>query len=145
MSMAFNFPLLSCIGKKYEAVDGYAKTFKDAKPETMGQSLYLNACEAGIAYALTKRRTVLAIFLYAQGVDDFEKYKGALPSVLLVTCSRADVRAAMGEPAFSGESGGTGIFAIDHSFDRFEDGAHYFRFECFAADASIRLVTLGTA
>jgi hypothetical protein len=145
MTTPFNFPLLSWIGQKYEAVVFFAKTFKDKKPETMGKSLYLNAREAGIALALTKKRSVLAIYLYAQGVEDFEKYNGELPSDLLFASSRADVRAAMGEPALSGEAGGTGIFAIEHSFDRFEDGAHYIRFEYSAAGASIRLITLGTA
>jgi hypothetical protein len=143
--MAFDFPLLSWIGQKDEAIDGYAKTFKGLKPETMGESLYLNARKAGIALALTKRRAVLTIFLYAQGVEDFEEYNGALPADLFFGSSRADVRAALGEPTFSGEAGGTGTFAIEHSFDRFEDGAHYIRFEYFSADASIRMVTLGTA
>jgi hypothetical protein len=144
MTQAFDFPLLSWLGQKYDAVDGFAKTFKGAKPETMGESLYLNARERGIACALTKKRAVSAVFLYAQGVEGFTQYTGALPAGIGFTSSRAAVRAAMGEPVLSGEPGGKGLFAIEHRFDRFEDGAHYIRFEYVPGDAGIRLVTLGT-
>jgi hypothetical protein len=140
----FDFPMLAWLNQPYDAVEGYAALFNGAAPEIMGESPYLNARDAGIAFALTKKNAVQAIFLYAGGIEDFAAYQGTLPAGLTFTSPRADVRAAMGsEPAFSGEAGGTGIFAIAHSFDRFEDGAFYVRFEYAAGDDGVRLVTMG--
>jgi hypothetical protein len=140
----FDFPMLAWLNQPYDSLEGYAALFNGAVPEIMGESPYLNARDAGIAFALTKKNAVQAIFLYAGGIEDFAGYQGALPAGLSFACSRTEVRSAMGtEPAFSGEAGGSGIFAIEHSFDRFEDAAFYVRFEYKAGDDGVRLVTMG--
>jgi hypothetical protein len=144
--MPFDDPMLSWLNQPYGASSAYATLFKGAEPEIMGESPYLNARDAGIALALNKKDKVTAIFLYAEGVEDFAAYQAGLPAGLSFTSTRAEVNTAMGsKPAFSGEAGGEGLFAIDHSFDRFEEGAFYIRFEYWADDAGVRLVTMGLA
>jgi hypothetical protein len=139
----FDTLLLGWIDQRYDAIADYARLFKDAKPKTMGESPYLQGKEAGIAFALTRDQRIRAIFLYAQGVEDFAQYAGALPAALTFSSTRADVRAALGIPAIAAEAGGSGVFAIEHSFDRFEANGFYVRFEYSAGDAGVRLVTLG--
>jgi hypothetical protein len=139
----FDTPLLRWIDQRYDAIGDYARLFKSAKPKTMGESPYLQGKEAGIAFALTRDHHVRAIFLYAQGVEGFAEYAGALPGVCTFSSTRADVRAALGVPAMAADAGGSGVFAIEHSFDRFEANGFYARFEYMAGDAGVRLVTLG--
>jgi hypothetical protein len=140
----FDFPALSWLNCHYESVDGYAALFNGAVPEIMGESPYINGRDAGIAFALNEKNEIRAIFLYAEGVEDFCQYQADLPAGLSFFSSRAEVRASMGiAPSFSGEAGGEGIFAIEHSYDRFENEAFYIRFEYYAGDANIRLVTMG--
>jgi hypothetical protein len=121
----------------------YKRLFNGAKPVIAGESPYLSAKENGVEFALRPDHTVRAAFFYSQGVEDYAQYQGPLPSDLSFGKNRADVRSALGEPAMSGEAGGTGIFALDHSFDRYEDGVHYLRFEYQTGDAAIRLITIG--
>ncbi len=109
----------------------------------MGESPYLQGKEAGIAFALTPDHHIRAIFLYAQGVEGFAQYAEALPAARSFSSTRADVRAALGIPAMAADAGGSGVFAIEHSFDRFEATSFYVRFEYIAGDAGVRLVTLG--
>jgi hypothetical protein len=139
----FDTPMLGWLDQPYEAVPDHAALFGSTKPEIMGESPYLNGRATGIAFALTKDDRVRAIFLYANGVEDFAQYAGALPGALSFANSRTDVRAALGTPAMSADAGGTGLFAIEHSFDRFEADGFYLRFEYVAGDATVRLVTLG--
>jgi hypothetical protein len=121
----------------------YAQQFGGARVEIAGESPYLSAKAAGISFALHPDHSVRAVFLYAQGVEDFAQYGAPLPGDLSFATSRTHVRAALGDPVFSGEAGGVGLMAIDHSFDRYEDGAYYLRFEYMSGDAPIRLVTIG--
>jgi hypothetical protein len=146
MPTPVDFPMLGWLNLPYDTADGYAALFKDAAPEIMGESPYLNCRDAGIAFALDRKDKVIAIFLYAADVEGFVKYRADLPAGLSCCSTRADVNAAMGRAAsFSGESGGEGIFAIEHSFDRFEDGPFYIRFEYWLGNAGVRLVTMGLA
>lgn len=146
MPLPFEYPLLGWLNQHYAAPDGYAALFNGAAPEIMGESPYVNGREAGIAFALDKMDAVRAIFLYADGVEAFRQYQGALPAGLSFTSTRTEVCAGMGNaPSFSGQAGGEGIFAIDHSFDRFEEGAFYIRFEYLPDDQGVRLVTMGLA
>ncbi len=145
MTTQFDTPLIGWLGQRYNAPAEHAALFGDAAPEIMGESPYLNGRANGIAFALTADHRIKAIFLYAHGVEDFAQYAGALPAGLSFTSSRADVRTAMGAPALSGDAGGTGLFAIEHSFDRFEADGFYIRFEYEARDAAVRLVTIGKA
>jgi hypothetical protein len=121
----------------------YAQQFGGARVEIAGESPYLSAKAAGISFALHPDHRVRAVFLYAQGVEDFAQYGAPLPGDLSFAASRADVRKAFGEPVLSGEAGGTEIFAIEHSFDRYEEGPYYLRFEYMPGDAAIRLATIG--
>jgi hypothetical protein len=139
----FDTPLLSWIGRRYDAIADYVRLFKSAKPKTMGESPYLQSKDAGIAFALWQDHSIRAIHLYAKGVEGFSEYTGALPAALTFSSARAHVTTAMGAPAMSAEAGGSGIFAIEHSFDRFEAEGFYIRFEYFTNDAGVRLVTLG--
>lgn len=139
----FDTPLFGWIEQRYDAIDDYVRLFKSAKPEIMGESPYLQGKEAGIAFALTRDHHIRAIFLYAQGVEGFAQYAGALPAARSFSSTRADVRAALGMPAMAVEAGGSGVFAIEHSFDRFEANGFYARFEYIAGHAGVRLVTLG--
>jgi hypothetical protein len=139
----FETPLLAWLGQNYQETSGYDPLFASSEPEIMGESWYLNARPKGIAFALTKKKAVEAIFLYDEGVEGFSRYPESLPGGMGFDATRAQVRAAFGEPGFAGEAGGTGLMAIEFGFDRFEQGAHYIRFEYWADDKGIRLITLG--
>ncbi len=95
--------------------------------------------------ALTKKHMVKAVFLYAKSVEGFEQYAGPLPAGLQFSSHREGVLKILGPAQYSGNAGGTGLMAIDFSFDRFENDHHYFRVEYFAGDNAIRMVTLGKA
>jgi hypothetical protein len=139
----FDTPMLGWLDQPYEAVPDHAALFGSAKPEIMGESPYLNGRATGVAFALTKDHRVRAIFFYANGVEDFAQYAGALPGALSFASSRADVRTALDTTVMAADAGGAGLFAIEHSFDRFEADGFYLRFEYIAGDAAVRLVTLG--
>jgi hypothetical protein len=139
----FDTPLLEWLDKPYTAVADRAALFGDIKPEIMGESLYLNGRDAGISLALCPKQHIQSIFLYAEGVEDFAQYVGHVPQGLSFGSARMDVCAVMGEPAMSADAGGTGIFAIDYSFDRFERDGCYIRFEYTSDATSVRLITLG--
>lgn len=145
MTQIFESPIFSYLGQLGREVDIYPTTFNSVEVEVMGESNYLNARDAGISFALNKKLKVDAIFLYADGVEDFKQYQEALPGGLSFDMSRAQVRKALGEPSFSGEAGGTGIMAIAFSFDRYESDTDYIRFEYTEKDKQIRLVTMGKA
>ncbi len=144
MTFAPNHEIFSWIGQPALDLPVYAERFEGAEIEIAGESPYLYGRAAGIQFALNPDHSVRAAFLHAEGVEDFAQYAGALPGNISFSNTRADVRAAIGEPVFSGEAGGVGLMAIEHSFDRFESGCHYLRFEYRAGDASIRLVTAGS-
>jgi hypothetical protein len=143
MSDIFQSKLFSCLGQAYQKADIYPSFFKSSKPQIMGESPYLNARDEGISLALEKDDRVKAVFLYAEGVEDFSKYKSPLPGGLAFDTPRAAIRSKPGEPVYAGEGGGTGIMAIKHSFDRYESSEFYIRFEYADGDGGIRLVTLG--
>jgi hypothetical protein len=136
-------PACGWVGKLAFDLDVYAQMFNGAKAEIAGESPYLNAKSAGLSFALNDDRTVRAVFLYSQGVERFQQYTDPLPAGLSFTSSRAEVRRALGKPVLSGEVGGVGIFAIEFSFDRFEAGDHYLRFEYRSGGEAIRLITIG--
>jgi hypothetical protein len=142
LSDFFQSKLSSYLGQSYKKTDIYPTVFKSSKPRIMGESPYLNACEAGISLALEKDDRIGAIFLYAEGIEDFGQYRSPLPGGLKFDTPRAVIRTKLGEPAFGGEAGGTGIMAIEHSLDRYESQEIYVRFER-AGGGAIRLVTLG--
>jgi hypothetical protein len=143
LSVIFQSKLFSYLGQPFQTIDIYASTFKSSAPEIMGESPYLNAYHAGISLALERNNQIKAVFLYAAGVENFSQYKPPLPGSLSFETSRALIRSKLGEPAFGGEAGGTGIMAIEHSFDRYESEAFYIRFEYADGDSGVRLVTLG--
>ncbi len=142
-----NFPsahiAFTWIGQPALMLPVYGELFDGAKPVIAGESPYLSNKAAGIEFALYPDHRVRAVFLYAADVEDNAQYAGALPADLSFASSRVDVRAVLGDPVFSGEAGGVGLMAIDHSFDRYEDGTHYLRFEYAPGDTSIRMVTAG--
>jgi hypothetical protein len=141
---AFEHPAFGWVGEPALQLEIYHSSFAGAKPVIMGESPYLNAKRAGVSFALTKNHTVKAVFLYAKDVENFAQYVGPLPAGLAFSSSRDDVKAALGEAVFSGDAGGTGFMAIEHSFDRFEHDSHYLRFEYMPGNGSIRLVTIGS-
>jgi hypothetical protein len=145
MTQIFESPIFSYLGQLGREVDIYPTTFNSVEVEVMGESNYLNARDAGISFALNKQLKIDAIFLYADGVEDFKQYQEDLPGGLSFDMSRAQVRKVLGEPSFSGEAGGTGIMAIKFSFDRYESDTNYIRFEYTEKDKQIRLVTMGKA
>jgi hypothetical protein len=143
MTFPSNHEIFSWIGQPALDLPVYAERFEGAEIEIGGESPYLYGKAVGIQFALNRDHTVRAAFLHAEGVEDFAQYPGTLPGGLSFTSSRADVRAALGEPVFNGDAGGVGLMAIEHSFDRFEEGPHYLRFEYLAGNMSIRMVTVG--
>jgi hypothetical protein len=143
VSDIFQSKLFSYLGQPYQKADIYPSVFKLSKPKIMGESPYLYARGEGISLALEKDDRIKAVFLYAEGIEDFGQYKLPLPGGFAFDTPRAVVRSNLGEPAFAGEAGGTGIMAIEHSFDRYESSQYYLRFEYAGGDSGIRLVTLG--
>jgi hypothetical protein len=141
---AFEHAAFGWIGEPALQLEIYHSSFAGAKPVIMGESPYLNAKPAGMSFALTKKHAVKAVFLYASSIEGFEQYAGGLPVGLTFSSTRDDVKSKIGEAVFSGEAGGIGLMAIEHSFDRFEHGSHYLRFEYMPGNGSIRLVTIGS-
>jgi hypothetical protein len=141
---AFEHPAFGWVGEPAMQLEIYHSSFAGAKPVIMGESPYLNSTPAGVSFALTKKHTVKAVFLYAKDVENFAQYVGPLPAVLTFSSTRNDVKAVLGEAVFSGEAGGIGLMAIEHSFDRYEHGSRYLRFEYMPGNGSIRLVTIGS-
>ena len=133
----------SWLGKDPYTLPVYAEKFAGAKAKIMGESPYLDAKQAGISLPLSRKNIVQAVHLYSEGFEGFKAYQGSLPAGLTLASSRADVRAALGEPAMSAEPGGSGIMAIEHSLDRYEAGKYYISFQYLAGDHAIMLVTLG--
>jgi hypothetical protein len=143
MSDIFQSKLFSYLGQAYQKTGIYPTVFKSSKPQIMGESPCLNAREAGISMALEKDGRIRAVFLYAKGIEGFGRYELPLPGGLTFDRPRRVVRSKLGEPAFGGEAGGTGIMAIEYSFDRYESSEFYIRYEYAEGDSGIRLVTLG--
>jgi hypothetical protein len=141
---AFEHSVFSWIGQPALGLEVYHARFAGAMPVIMGESPFLNSKAAGISFALTKKHSVKAVFLYAQSVEDFDQYADVLPAGLTFSSTRNDVLATIGPAVYSADAGGAGIMAIEHSFDRYENGSHYLRFEYFANNAAIRLVTVGS-
>jgi hypothetical protein len=143
VSDIFQSKLFSYLAQPYQKADIYHSVFKLSKPKIMGESPYLNARDEGISLALEKDDRIKAVFLYAEGIEEFSQYKPPLPGGLSFETSRALIRSKLGEPAFAGEAGGTGIMAIEHSFDRYESSQYYIRIEYADGGSGVRLVTLG--
>jgi hypothetical protein len=143
VSDIFQSKLFSYLGLPYQKADIYPSVFKLSQPQIMGESPYLNARGEGISLALEKDDRIKAVFLYAEGIEDFGQYKLPLPGGFAFDTPRAVIRSKLGEPAFGGEAGGTGIMAIEHSFDRYQSAEFYIRFEYADGGVGIRLVTLG--
>jgi hypothetical protein len=143
VSDIFQSRQFSYLGQPYQKTDIYPTIFKSSEPQIMGESPYLNAREEGISLALERDGRIKAVFLYAGGVENFGQYKSPLPGNLAFDTPRAVIRTKLGEPAFGGEAGGTGIMAIEHSFDRYESSQFYLRFEYVDGDSGVRMVTLG--
>jgi hypothetical protein len=131
------------LGQDALSLPVYAEWFDGVAIEIMGESPYLNAKAAGISFSLNADHRVRAVFLYGEGVEGFAPYVDALPAGLSLSNSRADVCNVLGEAVMSANPGGVGLMAIDFSFDRYESGDHYLRFEYVPGDAAIRLVTIG--
>ncbi len=138
-----NHPAFSWLGKQALDLPVYAASFGGAAIRIAGESPYLDAKAAGIEFALHADHSVRAVHLYAQGVEGFEAYAEPLPAGLTLSNSRADVRAALGEPVMSMDAGGTGLMAIEFAFDRYEAGGHYLRFAYENGESAVRLVTIG--
>jgi hypothetical protein len=138
-----NHPAFSWLGKDALSLPVYAEYFVGAKIAIMGESPYLDAKNAGIELVLKADHTVKAVHLYAEGIEDFSAYAAPLPAGLSLSSSRASVRAALGDPAMGIDAGGVGLMAIEFTFDRYEAGDHYLRFEYLKGEAAIRLVTIG--
>jgi hypothetical protein len=136
-------PAFSWLGKDPYALPVYAEKFAGAKAKIMGESPYLDAKQAGISFPLSRKNMIQAVHLYSEGFEGFKAYQGSLPAGLSLASSRADVRAALGEPAMSVEPGGVGIMAIEYALDRFESGEHYLSIQYCAGDKALLLVTLG--
>jgi hypothetical protein len=145
MSSIFDHPLFTSLGQIGLESDVYTQSFKGEQIEIMGESPYLNARDAGIELCLCKKRKVQAIHLYSGTLEGFCRYEGPYPANLSFGSSRAQIRAALGEPALAMEAGGTGIMAIEHSFDRYENEQFYIRFQYEAGDGAVGLITLGQA
>lgn len=137
-------PAFSWLGKDALSLSIYAERFDGAAITIMGESLYLDAKQAGIELALNADHTVKAVHLYAEGIEDFAAYADPLPAGLSLSSSRGEVRAALGEPAMGMDAGGVGLMAIAFAFDRFEADAQYLRVEYLPGNAAIRLVTIGS-
>jgi hypothetical protein len=143
MISPFTSPLFTILGQKYDAVDIYPTVFRSVKPKTVGEFPYLYANHAGIQLALTKETFLVeAIFLFAQGVEKNKQYQGEMPAGVPFTATREEVRAMLGQPVMGMDASGEGLMAIEYSFDRYENDAHYFRVEYFET-GSIRFITLG--
>lgn len=56
---------------------------------------------------------------------------------------QSPIFSALGERAVAADAGGSGISAIDHPFDLYEQGPRYPRFEYLTGNAGMRMVTLG--
>jgi hypothetical protein len=131
------------LGQKYDAVDIYPTVFRSVKPKTSGEFPYLYANHAGIQLALAKSTYLIeAIFLFAQDVEKNQQYQGEIPAGISFAATREKVRAMLGQPVMGMDASGEGLMAIEYSFDRYEDDAHYFRVEYFET-GGIRLITLG--
>jgi hypothetical protein len=144
MTTLFDHPAITRLGTDPFSLPIYSECFAGATPASFGESLYLNAKDAGISFALTRDRKVKTVFLYSQGFEGFSAYGGALPCGLSFASSRADVLAAVGDPVMSGEKGGIGLMAIEFSFDRFEDGKNYMKFQYLPGDKGVHLCVIGS-
>jgi hypothetical protein len=144
MAIFFDHLAITWLGADPFSLPIYGECFAGATPTTYGESPYLNAKNAGISFALTRDHKVKTVFLYSEGLEGFSAYGGALPNGLSLASSRAEVRAAVGDPVMSGEKGGIGLMAIDFSFDRFEDGKNYMNFQYLPGDKGIHLLVIGS-
>jgi hypothetical protein len=143
MNIPFEHPAITWLGADPYTLSVYAESFESAAAIALVETPYLSAKGAGISFALTRDQKVRTVFLYSEGYEGFSAYTGVLPAGLSLASSRADVRAAMGEPVMSGEKGGVGIMAIDFSFDRFEDGENYMNFSYVPGDMAVHLLVIG--
>jgi hypothetical protein len=142
-----NHPLIAALGKPIDGTPLLSAAFgQDAKATGGGHDdHYLSAISRGLEAVATRDGMVKAIFFKAAGVENFAPYQDTLPNALTFADSRTVVRQALGDPARSGDAGGTGIMAIPYAWDRYQDGTHYLRCEYEEGEASIRIVTIGLA
>ena len=103
---------------------------------------YLENPSAGLAVALSEDGYVRAVFLHAEGKDDFGQYQGPLPAGLTFSSNRGDIRREFGTPdkivapgAYPGGDPHGGL-------ERYDLDACYIHFS-YWPDGTIQLVTIG--
>jgi hypothetical protein len=143
MPQDYNDPLFQALGQPALTSPLYAQYFSQAEIEIMGESPYLNATGAGISLPLSKKHKIEAIHLYCGTFEGFCRFEGGLPFDIGFDMSRTQIRDKLGEPTMSADPSGDGLFAITHSFDRYENTGFYIRYQFEAGDKAVRLITLG--
>jgi hypothetical protein len=143
MPTDFTDSLFEALGQPALSSPLHAQYFSQTEIEICGESPYLNAMGAGISLPLSKKHKIDAIHLYSGTLEGFCRFEGATPFGIGFDMTRAQIREKLGEPAMSADPSGTGLFAITHSYDRYEDDRFYVRYQFEAGDCAVRLITLG--
>ena len=109
--------------------------------DEMSGTPYWESDANGIAFEV-EDGTIDTVFLFGNGKDGFETYSAGLVAGLTFASSRADVRAALGEPV---QSEGPQHLATDvHNggWDKFAIDRYFFHFTYAARDGVLELLTM---
>ncbi len=134
-----DWPLLSAVGKPITA-DLVHDWFDDKPPK--GE--FLRNKKLAVAAWLDHHQRVTALGVFAKGVEKSAKsYANELPGGLVWMTTRTEARTKFGDPESSGDAGGTGIFALEFSWDRWQlDTGGFLRLEYTTDDTGLRAIQL---
>ena len=104
------------------------------------------SAQFGIALYLDTEGTVVTVFLFGNGKDDFHEYRGPLPGEITFRSGRTDVRRVLGEPTRSANASTIAEGPPRHGgWDRYDLATHVLHFSYQRDLGVIELVTLMVA
>jgi len=105
---------------------------------------YLSCPTGGYSLSHTKGR-VNTLFVYLVPTAEYQAFSAKLIASLSRSCSRADVRRALGTPALSGEAQMDRILGRMGAWDRYNQGSLCVHFEYTEPEERVQQITVMTA
>jgi hypothetical protein len=138
-------PLLRVLGQPIQATEVIELRRAFAlQPDKASDLTYFESSEVGIALA-AKAGKVCSIFLFAQGKDGFQRYRGALPLGITFEWDQKQVRETLGAPTASGSAERITQTLVHGGWDKYSCAECYLHFTYAPGTQRIDLVTLEVA
>ncbi len=133
-------PLLLVLSKSLSSseVELLVREYSMSK-EVLSAVTYIESLEHGLSFSC-KANFVNAVFLYADGVEDYKKFKGPVFTELDFESTKEDVRRVMGEPV-SYSTKALEFDSFHGGWDRYVAKGYAINFTYTISTMKIRLIT----